>query len=318
MGQAGQRRAGLRGGCTQVIHCKSHHGTAADDLLRIRLEAARLRDELIAAHADAVAEVGRVRDRVAGDRHDTLDGRGAQSDRIVDRDGGADVVNDAARIRRQDAGVDGTAGDRVDQGALAALRILGQAFHDLDLRLVLQHLAKLCDGLRLVVLDADHALGVLEQLKHDLHAADELLRLFHHQTIVAGDVRFALCGIDDDVVDLGLILRRQLDMVRETRAAHTDDAACLHDVSDLLLGQLGVIPLSTKALNRLIQSVIFDDDRKHLASCRHRPRLDLLDLAGNGADDAGGNEPARLSDLLSNQDALADLDDRLGRSAEVL
>ena len=107
-------------------------------------------------------------------------------------------------------------------------------------------------------------------------------------------------------------------MVRETRAAHTDDAACLHDVSDLLLGQLGVVSLNTEALDRLIQTVVFDDDRKHLASCRHRPRLDLLDLAGNGADDAGGNEPARLSDLLSNQDALADLDDRLGRSAEVL
>ena len=101
-------------------------------------------------------------------------GRFATSDlndlyrRIINRNNRIHVVHDTAGISRKHGGIDLSACNRIDQGTLTALRVLGEERTYRNSRFILDQLRHLFDSLRFVVLNTDDPFGVVEQRKDDV------------------------------------------------------------------------------------------------------------------------------------------------------
>ena len=198
---------------------------------------------------------------------------------------------------------------------LSALRVLALERIQVQTRIVCDQLLDLREGVSLVLLDCDDRVLYAHQVCEHLEAADGFLGALEQQAMVGRDVRFALCGVDDDRVtlaDTGL----DLDMGREGRAAVTYDT-CRTDALDALLVGHGCEVVGMYGLVRTVLAVIRDNDGQDLAAVRMQARLDCLYLAGNGCVDRSADEAAGLCDGLSEIHSVTDRYDRLRRGADV-
>ena len=171
---------------------------------------------------------------------------------------------------------------------------------------------ELGDSVGLVQLDRDdHALDSQRQ-REQLCALGDLVRLFDHQTVVAGQIRLALRAVDDQRVDGGL--GRQLDRCREARAAHADDAGFAH----ALAHAVGCDLLERHERDLAVFAVVFDDDAVRLSAAGQGTALDRDHLAAHARKDVCAHRAVRLGDQCAALDGVAHRDDGLCRLADVL
>ena len=119
-------------------------------------------------------------------------------------------------------------------------------------------------------------------------------------------------------MDLVRFLGGQLYVGGEARAAQAHDARLPDPVQDILVGQMGEVLFGPQALHGGISAVVFHHD-----ALAHRPGngpalFHGLDLAGAGADDAGGHEAVGLGQLLSYQNRVVLLDNGFCGFSDVL
>jgi hypothetical protein len=93
--------------------------------------------------------------------------------------------------------LNGTSEKRLDQHLLVALRVLHLDRLNGHVQVVGQRGFERLDGIRLVVLDADHRPLDPERLHH--HANPELhaLRIIHHDPVVRSQIGLTLGGVHD-------------------------------------------------------------------------------------------------------------------------
>ena len=176
----------------------------------------------------------------------------------------------------------------------------------------------MADSLRLVVLNADHALGLRKQLQDHLQALHHLLAFLQHHPIVGGEIRLTFRSVDNDKVNLVRFLGRQLHMGGKARSSQARDARLLDNLQNLFGRQRGRIPLLSHACYGPVLAVIFHDHALHHVSAGGTALLDALDRAGHRTDDIGRNETAGFPDLLSHQHRIAFLDQRHRRGPDML
>ena len=168
----------------------------------------------------------------------------------------------------------------------------------------------------LVGLDTDVHLVHAEALCQQGRALDDLLRTLQTGTVVAGDVRLALCGVDDHIVHLAQT-GADLHVGGERCAALTHDTGVLDDLHQLLGSQAVGILYGLDFLGDLILEVVFNDHGHHLAAHIEGAGLHGFHRAGDAGVDGGGNESAGFADPLSNFNLVAHRNDRLTRRTDV-
>lgn len=77
-----------------------------------------------------------------------------------------------------------------------------------------QHGAQHGDSLRFIVFDTNQHFSRLQNMREDTDAFHYLSGAILHQTIVGGDIRLALCGIDNQRLDF-IATAAQLDAGRK-------------------------------------------------------------------------------------------------------
>ena len=180
------------------------------------------------ARTNQCFHVGGVIEGVAGQGGNALDQRLAQQYGIVDRQQGAYVLADHADVGGQAATGHLFTCQYLDQLLLTARGVFGREDHDLHAVARANGLAHRCDGLWLVVLNADqHLLWVQNMLKY-LDTRNDLLGVVTHGTVVGRDVRLTLGAINDQRMNFLLGARLEFDRGREARTAQAADA-CLTD-----------------------------------------------------------------------------------------
>ena len=147
---------------------------------------------------------------------------------------------------------------------------------DSDARVLREVFLQLLDLSLMLRLNRDHRPRSMRDLHAVLDAAERLLALLHDLLHVVGEQRLALRRIDKDIAILQVEL--QLDIRRETRAAHADDAGRSHKGEKLL-----VLRLDLHKILRLLPA-LFDHD------CGIRQLLHPACRAGKDA----GSELLRL------------------------
>ena len=114
------------------------------------------------------------------------------------------------------------------------------------------------DGLRFVIFNADQHLLRLQNVRENTNALDDLRGAVLHQTIVRGDVRLALGGVDNQGFDL-VAAALQFVAGREARAAQTGDARLMNAFNQRLAAVAAVVAPAV-ALNPAIFAIGVDDD----------------------------------------------------------
>ena len=200
---------------------------------------------------------------------------------------------------------------------LSALRILRHQRFDRDLRIPLCQLLQNLDTVGFVVLDCQNSDRIGEQLQQNLQTRHHLLRLLYHSSIVAGQIRFTLCTVSDDIIDLLRLLRRQFDMRGKTRAAHSDDSGFADNFPDVFCRQLLKRCFRYK-LHFLIQAVILHHDAHDLITGHYPSRFNRFYGTRNRGIDRRRNKTAALGDFLAGKHPVTLGNDRLGRCADML
>ena len=208
-----------------------------------------------------------------------------------------------------------TAGDALDQLLLSTLGVPGpQRLHS-DVTLAAHQSTQVLDGILLVGLHTDHAALEAECLHEDAQAADNLLAVLQHESVVSGDVGLTLGAVEEHGVHLANT-RADLHMGGEAGAAHTGKASLLHDVDDLIGAQLGVIGMGNELGAPGILEVVLDHHRHTLAAAHIGTGLHRLDLTGDRSVD-GGTQTGDLADLLTHLDVIAHSNDGLTGSTDM-
>ncbi len=191
--------------------------------------------------AETTPDVARLRDGVAGQGHDAFGNGFAIDNGALDRPGGADVLHQHADIGRAAAVRHFPPGQNFGQLLRTAGRVFGRDHAQLQILLAAQRFFQRGDSLRLVIFNADqHALR-LQHPGEDTAAFQHLGGAILHQTIVGGDIRLALGGIDDQGID-AVKTAFQLAGGRKAGAAQAGDAGivnALHDCGAILFAIVG-------------------------------------------------------------------------------
>ena len=191
---------------------------------------------------------------------------------LIDSEGSTYILNYCSNIDR-----DGwrsrnlTVDNGINQLFFTTLRVaLGQGNH---LNLVFRGgerfgtlFGEEVDGGRLIGLDADIALCHLRTLHQQFQTHENLVGMFHHQTVVGCDIGLALYGVDNHALSLGRRGRGQFDERGETGTAHTDDTSRLDACHNLLGRQFRMILHQFQRLgtvNALFPFVAFHVDDNH-------------------------------------------------------
>ena len=262
-------------------------------------------------------KIARISHRITRHRHDTVHQRPAFIDRMVDRHDGVHVVDHTACVRRQHGRIDRSAGGRIDDLTLRALRILRLKRLHADTRLILRQLPEQLYTIRLVVLHCQYASRILEQLQINFQTVNQFLRLFQHTPVIRSEIRLTLRTVGDHIVYFLRFFRRQLDKSRESGAAHADNARFFDTCNDLLSRHI-FERFYRRILYLVIESVILHYNAHHIVTGDYASWFDRLDGSGNGSIHRRRHETARLRDLLAGQHMISLCNDRFGRCTDVL
>ena len=131
---------------------------------------------------------------------------------------GGDVHHDDPHVRGQTGEGNFPPGAVLDEHLLSALGVAAGQGLDLDARGI-DGVLHLGDGLGLVALDADDALGDVQILHHLLDAVEDVMGVLDEAPVVGGDIGLTLRAVDDQHVDLVQVLGGQLHRRGEAGAA---------------------------------------------------------------------------------------------------
>ena len=230
---------------------------------------------------------------------------------------GSDVHDDTADIHRKPAFHHLASGQRVDQLLLRSLLIADAEGNHVDFILggKLRHFL---NGIRLVLLDADKDAVDFQDFRGNGCSDQRGLAPVQHETMVGGQIRLALGSVDDEGVDVLFRRRREFDVSRKRRAAHSDDSG----VEDAFLEQLpvGVLPVRYGIesgapfiltvgddLHRLFRRAGHPDDFHHIS-----------DRSAGGGVQRNRNESAGFRNALSFFDRIAFFHTERRRRADAL
>ena len=171
------------------------------------------------------------------------------------------------------------------------------------------------DCVHLIVFNADVRVVQLKGLHDEPNTADDLLAVLQHQTMVCGNVRFALRTIDNNGICFAHC-GTDFDVGGETRAAHTGAAGLANDVDDLLGGQRIHIFTGLAIRTKGVLEVIFDYDRKRRRAAGSRTGLHCHHSARNTGVD-GGAKACGLANLLADRHRITFLHHGLTGGADV-
>ena len=240
---------------------------------------------------------------------------------LIDGKGGSNVLHHRANADGQAAGSHLAVHHGLDQLLLTALRILLLERKHLDIVGKLTHrLLHGGDGLRLVLLDADHGTASAKNLLHDGSTHHYLLGTLQHDAEVAGEIGLALRAVQDQALSLAAGSGIELHMGGEGSSAESDHAAGLDlvedgcavfgDFSDKGVGKIHSLdPLV--ALHRNL-------DVSHVVACKILAGADGLHGTGCGRVYERGDESAWLRYHLACLHLVAYGHDGLRRGAKML
>ena len=258
------------------------HQRAAHDhhLLRLRAETDEV-EQVLHRRADASPQIAGALDRLAGQGHYALNQRFAVDDRSLDGEGGADVLHQYA-----DSGGVLTvrhflAGQNFGQLLGAAGRVFGRDDAQRNAGLAAQRLFQRRDCLRFIVFDADQRELGLQNVLQDLRAFNDLIGMFLHQTVVGGNVRLTLGGVEDQRFHAAHAAL-QFAGGRKTCAAQAGDASLMNTLNQFRGGRLAIVRHRI-ALAPAVFPVCLDNH----AQLRQPGRV-RGDVRRNGADGARG------------------------------
>ena len=289
-----------------ILNGSAHHGAAHLQHHIVAGDAAAVIDDLLHIGAQLHHVVAGLGDEFAGDGNHTLNQRHTLLDGIGDGLGGGGVAHHAAHIGGQLAAGHLTAHDLLNEHLLSALGVLGFGSADADIVVRSDLFFHQSDGIGLVVLNEDHALGSADGLHHGPQAEDDVVGVLQHDTVVSGQVRLTLGAVDEDGIDglAGL----QLDVGGEGGAAHADDALLLDDVDDLVGRQLLQRLVGHNRLMEGVLAVVLDDNAHNAwALVRMGMRLHGDDGAADAGMDRSADEARLLADELANLHGVAGL-----------
>ena len=162
-----------------------------------------------------------------------------------------------ANIRRASAVRHLLAGENLRQLFCAARRVLGRDNAQANIMTARQHGAQHRDGLRLIVFDTNQHFPRLQNVRKDSDSFHHLSGAILHQTIVCGDVRLALGGIDNQRLDV-IAPAAQLDAGRQARAAQPGDAELMNSL-DKRFAALAAVVAPAVTIDPAVFAVGFND-----------------------------------------------------------
>ena len=300
LGEGQHRVVVLQNGLVQVGNAVAHHGTAVEHLARLLGEAAAEVHQLLHGSADDDLHVLGFLDHVAV-HGEALGGQGHACRQVLAHKGHrGDVHHNHAHIRGQAGEGDLPAGAVLDENFFRTLGVTAGQLLYLDAGSGCGlHLG---DGLGLVALDADDALGNLQILHHRLDAVQDVLGVLQEAAVVRGDVGLALGAVDEEGVDLVQILGGQLHRRGEARAAQTHQAAGPDGILEGL--EIGDSRGRDGRVHRLL--AVWDDDHSGLRrAVGGGDGDDAVHCAGHAGVDVRGDKAARLAHHRAHKDLVA-------------
>ena len=165
-------------------------------------------------------------------------------------------MNYTSSIRWKHLGVDISSSVSIYELTFGTLRVLSLHHMDFDLVIVLYLIPEKFYCLRLIILYGDDSLCMIKQIDTYLKSQYQLVRFLHHPSVIRSKIWLTLCAIYYYVVDRILILWGQLDICRETGAAHSYYSGLLDDLLHILSIQSGQIFYICCKVDLLKQAII--------------------------------------------------------------
>ena len=311
----------LNGGSVEVDHSLTHHGASADDFASGGGELADgMLDDVVIGGTNAHDVVVLRRQFLTGDGEDIFDEGFVLLDSLVDRECGAEVAHHTTHVDGKLATRHLTARNGIDELFLGALRVFNLQGLDDDALELACRLLHLGNSEGFVALDADVGVGDTQSFPEDADADADFLGMLHHDTVVGGEVRLALGGIDDEVLGFLALGDAVFDVGREGGTTKTDDTH-LFEFGNNLLRLKGAFAFDIgSTVDGFHPFVSLDSDiNGGLGEAKSvLAGIDLQDGTADGGMDIGAHEGLGFADELADLDFVAFLHHGSGRSTEVL
>ena len=155
---------------------------------------------------------------------------------LIDRKGRSHILHHCAYADRQGSGAYLPSHHSIYKLLFSALRItLLQRLHmNVHVREFRKCLIHSLYRLRLVLFYANYRLTATQNLLHNGHADQNLLRSLQHYAIIAGKERLTFCSVDNQALSLAPRSRIKLHVGRESGSAKSHNSTFFHSVENLL------------------------------------------------------------------------------------
>ena len=313
------------GGCLnrrniQSIQCGTHHRTTCNQLYGrvFFIETANGIYQISQCHTDSDFVVAGVFDTLTGNGNDSSHQRSALADCSFDCNNGIYVVYDTACGCGQCAGFYFSLCDSVNQVFFGALREFCYQRLNSDVINALACLLHGSDCFGLVHFDTDYALCVGMQLQHNLQTSYDSFGFFQHQAVVTCEVGLTFSRIDEDVIDGCVLGRVQFYVCRETCTTQTNNAGIFDCCQNFVICHGCVILTFVETFDLFHFAVVLYNDSLYHCTTGYEHRSDVYNFAGNGGEDRRRHECAGLSDFLSYLYMIANGNQWITRSTDVL
>ncbi|MNV40021.1 hypothetical protein D3C71_1316210 [compost metagenome] len=237
---------------------KAHQRPAHNDhLIAARTEAGLLQ-QMTHRRTQPRPDVTRLRNGLACQRHYAFGQRFPVDHRAFHRVSRTDVLHQYANVRRAAAVRNLFPGQNLRQLFCTAGRVFSGNNAQANVVAARQHRTQHGDRLRLVIFNADQHFARLQNMGKDANPFDDLRGAVLHQAIISGDVRLALCGVDNQGLNF-IATTAQFGAGREACAAKTGHAE-LVDALDQGFAALGAVIAPAVTVDPAVFTVRLDHD----------------------------------------------------------
>ncbi|MPM22851.1 hypothetical protein SDC9_69310 [bioreactor metagenome] len=131
------------------------------------------------------------------------------------------------------------------------------------------------DSIRFIILNTDNCFFYLKRFHENRDTNQNFLTMLQHQLVVAGQIRFAFNGIDNQNFCFFSGRRRKFHVSGESSTSQSDDAGILHFFNYLFFGKItfsfdnstsvnGIQPLITIYINKYGRTFISGSIQLHV------------------------------------------------------